>query len=135
MSPRIPVKSLLLVMLAAVLAAGSAAAQTAPTVYRPAPYPNYRVGGPATLIVDTSPPKIYAPVWEFRYKNGQPDGPQPELIGITDGSGSFVISISSLPAGVEGTYTDERYAVGSPYGPKSSPALNFTISPETTTML
>lgn len=131
MSSRRTSTSLLLTILAVLLSAGSAAAQAAPNAFRAAPYPNYRVGGPASLHIETDPAQIYAPVYEFRFKNGQADGPQPKLIGYTDSAGRFDLSYSSLPAGIEGSYSNERYAVGSPWGQKSSPAFNYTVAPAT----
>ncbi|MEM1180532.1 MAG: hypothetical protein AAGM22_19460 [Acidobacteriota bacterium] len=114
------------ILLAVVLLLGATASTAQTTATRSAPYPNYEVGGPASLVVTTNPAQPYAAVYQFRTKNGQPDN---GLVGYTDGSGRFEIHISSLPGGIEGAYTNERYAVGTPGSPKSS-ALNFTIAPQ-----
>lgn len=104
-----------------------APAPNAPTVNRPAPFPDYQIGDTAKLILTTNPVQPNAPVYRWRWHDGRPEWPNPSQEGTTDASGRFEIE-AQLAAGVEGSYTRERYAVGRTTNPRS-PALSFTISP------
>lgn len=97
-----------------------------PNASRPEPYPAYRVGDTATLLITTNPVQPRQPVLRFRQKDGEDDGAQPTLIGHTDASGRFENTVP-VPAEAIGVYTDEQFAVGEMDGPRST-ALNYTVS-------
>ncbi len=94
------------------------------TATRGGGYPAYKLGDTAIVTVTTSPILANAPVYRFRYLNGQPDGAQPTQIGVTNSLGVFIAS-AVLTTGV-GWYTNERFAVGSPTNPTSS-SMSFSI--------
>lgn len=96
-----------------------------PSATRTAPYPDYRVGDTARLEISTSPAQGYQKVYRYRYRDGQPDGSQPQYIGTTNSSGSLV-NTYTLQASDIGTYSQESFTVGTPDGP-SSTALGYTV--------
>ncbi len=100
---------------------------TAPSCQRAFPYPNYEVGDIATLTCTTNPAQPSANVYRWRFKDEQPDGLQPSLIGVTDGQGVFTNTVV-LSSDDVGSYSGERFAVGSPTGPRSAPAMSFTVT-------
>ncbi len=100
----------------------------APEAFRPQPFPNYKVGDTARLLISTDPPQPNQPVYRFRLLNGTPDGAQPTLIGTTDAEGQFNLS-TALPLASIGTYRNERFAVGSSAGPTSQ-AMHYIVHPE-----
>ncbi len=104
----------------------SVAFGAAPSVNRPSPFPNYTVGDLATVIISTNPAQANAPVYRFRYKNGQPDGDQPTHIGNTGADGRLAIENLPLGLGNIGDYTNEQFAVGSPTGQRSS-SISYSI--------
>ena len=89
-------------------------------------YPNYQLGDQATLNV-FDPNKPNAPVYRHRLKDGVPDGTN-VYIGHTDGNGQLTRSLPLNDPAICGTYTNERFSVGSPYSRKSNPALNYTVT-------
>lgn len=89
-------------------------------------------GGPlAVLVVSTNPAQPFAPVYSWR-THTQHTGPGPygyagDLIGYTDSQGIFQIT-GRLPndASLCGEFTNERFAVGSPYATRSA-SIEFQI--------
>lgn len=85
-----------------------------------------------TLAVLTNPAQQYAPVYSWRtHQQGTQPGPgglNGSLIGFTNQYGAYE-QAGYLPfdRSLCGMYTNETFAVGSMYGPRSSP-LSFRIS-------
>lgn len=100
-------------------------ANTAPIAIRALPYPAYRVGDLASLQIITNPSQPDQDIWRYRQRDGQPDGDQPTHLGTTDESGQLTLELV-LPSGSEGSFTGERFAVGTPGGPTSN-SLAFII--------
>ena len=91
-------------------------------------YPNYTLGDTANLTITTSPAQPFAKVYNWRMKGGEWERTAKE-IGTTDANGRYEVDVE-LPTDLTelcGSYSNERYAVGSTSNPQSS-AMAYTIT-------
>ncbi|MEO1088233.1 MAG: hypothetical protein AAFY88_28710, partial [Acidobacteriota bacterium] len=99
-------------------------------------FPHYQLGDTATLEIVTDPPQPHAPVYTWRTKDGVADRIGEPLTlydvwgngspAITDGDGRLVYSATLDDAGACGSYTEERFSVGSTAA-QASGALSYVV--------
>ena len=88
-------------------------------------YPNYEYGDQAVLTVK-APGHAFEDVYTWRKKDGSQER-SALVIGQTDSNGTFINTVTITDTSVCGSYSDEKFAVGSSSAPKSV-ALSYTVT-------